>query len=279
LSMLSLPAGGGVVEPTQISMPPGHVVQVSAASDVVVFRHIGPDQQGHIWKVDGNSAKQVTSGGGENLVDISPDGSMIAFSRTDSTRGVWIQQIAGGEPKLVSPTAITVDGNGGGFSPDSKYVGTLDFVAEADGLIRNVFKVVPVDGGATFTTVRLPQGAANFSNLPPRGITYVNRRDPNWNVFVLNIVGEQTSQQVTRFTDGRVTDALGAPDAKHIAVVRRMEDGENVWVTNADGTQPKQITHFSGLDVLQIKWMPDSKRVACTAGHTGDDVALIRNFR
>jgi Tol biopolymer transport system component len=277
-SLLSLPAAGGG-EPVQISMKPGHCVQPTAANGVVLFRHIGTDQQGHIWKVDGNSAKQVTTGGGENLSDISPDGSMVAFSRTDSSRGMWVQPVDGGEAKLVSPTAIIQDGAaGGGFSSDGKFVGTLDFETDSKGLIRNVFKIVPVTGGATVTTLSLPQNAFNFENLPPHGILYISRADPHWNVFSFT-VEQQTPVQLSHFTDGRVTDLRGAPDGKHVALVRRMPDGENVWIVNPDGSQPKQITHFSGLDVGQVRWMPDSKRIAIMAGHTGNDVAMIRNFR
>ena len=274
-SLLSVPAAGGGGEPLQVSMKPGHVVSLASANGVVVFRHIGMDQQAHLWKVDGTSAKQITTGGGENLSDISPDGSMVAFSRSDSSRGMWVQPVDGGDAKLVNPTALT---GGGGFSSDGKFLGTLDFETDTNGLIRNVFKIVPITGGEPVATVRLPQNAENFTNLPPHGILFINRADPHWNLFGLT-VENQTPVQLTHFADGRVTNLRGAPDGKHVALVRRMPDGENMWVINADGSQPKQITHFSGLDVSEMKWLPDGKRVACVAGHTGNDVAMIRNFR
>jgi len=286
LSLFSLAADGSG-QPVQVSTPPGHVVQASAANGVVVFRHIGPDQQGHVFRVDGDDAKQVTTGGGEVLVDISPDGSLICFARSDSARGMWVQPVAGGEPRLVSATAITTNGNGGGFSADGTHIGTLDFEPDAKGLIRNVFRIVPVEGGEVLATIRLPQGAQSFSNLPPHGMAFISRADPNWNVYAMNVAdqilhntpGDSPTVQVSHFTEGRITDAIAARDGKHIAVVRRMPDGENIWVINADGSQPKQVTHFNGLDVAQVRWMPDSQRVIALAGHTGNDVALIRNFR
>jgi len=278
LSLFSLSIEGGATEPSQISVSPGHVVQVGAANGVVVFRHVGLDQQGHVFRVDGNGSKQITSGSGETLVDISPDGTMVAFARTDSARGVWIQPIAGGESRLVSPTAIIVNGRGGGFSRDSKFIGTFDFVTEPDGLIRNAFKLIPLDGNGPSMTLQLPRGATDYTSLPGDAFAYINRLDANWNVFSMG-VKDQSTHQLTHFTDGRVTDVFCAPDGQHIAMVRRLGDSENVWVTNADGSQPKQITHFAGLDVGELTWEPNSRQVLCTAGREGNDVALIRNFR
>jgi Tol biopolymer transport system component len=283
--LLSLPVGGG--DAKQISTPAGHVGQVVAANGTVVFREIGTDQQGHIYRVDGDGSKQVTTGGGELLTDISPDGSLICFARSDSSRGMWVQPVVGGDARLVSPTAVTNGGNGGGFSPDGKHLGTLDFATDTNGLIRNVFKVFNVEDAKPVGTIRLPQGAQSFTNLPPHSIAFVSRNDPHGNVFDFdflaelgnNSAGDPPLVQLSHFTDGRVTDIVASRDGKHLAVVRRMPDGENVWVMNADGSQPKQVTHFANLDVQQIKWTPDSQRVACLAGHTGSDVALIRNFR
>ncbi|HET6350040.1 MAG TPA: hypothetical protein VFH88_13255, partial [Candidatus Krumholzibacteria bacterium] len=169
-------------------------------------------------------------------------------------------------------------GAGAGFSPDGKQVSTLQFETSADGLLQNVVKVFPSDGGEALRTVHLPPAGTNYAPLPPAAILYVDRSDPHANVFKFSTV-DGAQSQVSRFTEGRVTEVAAALDGKHIAVTRRNNDGENVWVMNADGSQPKQVTHFSGLDVAQMRWMPDSKRVVCTAGHTGNDVVLIRNFR
>jgi Tol biopolymer transport system component len=285
-SLIAQPRDGSG-QPVQISTPPGHVVQVVSANNAVIFRLIGTDQQGHIWRLDGDGVKQVTTGGGELITDISPDGSLVLFARSDSSRGVWVQPVAGGEPRLASATAVTNNGQGGGFGPDGKHIGTLEFEKDEKGLIRNVFKIVPTEGGAAVATLRLPQGAQAFTNLKPHGIAYVSRSDPHWNVFAMDASAEilsgapaePASTQVSHFTDGRVTGLVSSPDGKYIAVARRLPDGENVWVMNADGSQPKQITHFSNLDVSQMKWMPDSQHIVCLAGHTGSDVALIRNFR
>jgi hypothetical protein len=47
---------------------------------------------------------------------------------------------------------------------------------------------------------------------------------------------------------------------------------------NANGSQPKQITHFSNLDVTGIKWMPIRRALVCLASHRQRCGTLIRNF-
>ena len=87
------------------------------------------------------------------------------------------------------------------------------------------------------------------------------------------------AKQLTKFADGRLTDHVWSPDARWIAVVRRDEDGENVWVVDANGGSPKQVTKFDGQDVFQIQWTPDSQRVVVRAGTLSRDVVLISNFQ
>ncbi|HET6348651.1 MAG TPA: protein kinase, partial [Candidatus Krumholzibacteria bacterium] len=96
--LFSQPVAGG--DAVQVATPPGYVVRVAAGGETVVFRLVDPHQQSHVWKVEGNSARQVTTGTGEDLLAISPDGGLIAFSLTDSSTGVWVQPTDGGQAKL-----------------------------------------------------------------------------------------------------------------------------------------------------------------------------------
>jgi Tol biopolymer transport system component len=67
-------------------------------------------------------------------------------------------------------------------------------------------------------------------------------------------------------------------DLHWIAVVRRDDNGENVWVVDANGKSPKQITKFDGQEVFDVEWTRDSKRVVVRAGTLSRDVVLISNF-
>ena len=55
--------------------------------------------------------------------------------------------------------------------------------------------------------------------------------------------------------------------------------GEEVWVIDQDGGKPRQVSNFNGLDILQMRWAPDSKHIVVNAGQFSKDVVLIRNFK
>ena len=61
--------------------------------------------------------------------------------------------------------------------------------------------------------------------------------------------------------------------------MRHGEDGENVWVVEADGGSPRQVTRFGDEEIFQIRWTLDSRRVVVRAGTQSRDVVLISEFR
>ena len=64
-----------------------------------------------------------------------------------------------------------------------------------------------------------------------------------------------------------------------LAVALRKDDGGNVWVTGPDGSRPVQVTRLAGADVFRVAWLPDSQRLAVSAGSLSRDAVLIRAFR
>jgi Tol biopolymer transport system component len=256
----------------------GHVMILRSRSGRIVLWRIDADQQMHVWRMEpAGGMKQLTSGTGERLVDLSPDGKWFTYTVSDSTRGVWIMSTDGGEGRLVAPRAQPGIGS---FSPDNQLVITLEYEADEKGFVRPVFKVTPIEGGEAVTTLRLPQRATDYEGRPGDGgaVTFIDNADPNRNVYVADIV-DQAMRKVTQFTDGVITDHQWSDDGKRLAVVRRLPDGENVWILDRDGNKPVQATHFTRLDVVQVAWAPDNVHVVANAGQTSNDVVLVRNFR
>jgi Tol biopolymer transport system component len=85
--------------------------------------------------------------------------------------------------------------------------------------------------------------------------------------------------KITNFTDGRLTDHEWSPDRQRVAVVRRDDAGENVWVVDVKSGSAKQITHFDNQEVAEMQWALDSQRVAVRAGTTSRDVVMMSNFK
>ncbi len=272
----SVPVGGGEAIP--ISAGNAHMINVRATSSLLFFNRLETGQSMHVWRVnvDGTDARQVTSGGGEFLADVSPDGSHVTYSPSDSTRGVWVVGSDGANPILLSATALRGTGF---FSPDGTRVLVLEFGNDASGLLLTIGRVLPTSGGDPIATVGLIQQAAAVAWTPDGdAVSYIDRSDPAYNVCFQRI-GETTPKKITSFTDGRILQYAWARDGKHLLVVRRIGNDTNVWVTAADGSRPKQITNFTGEQVFNARWLPESDRIAIQAGTSSSDAVVIRNFR
>jgi Tol biopolymer transport system component len=165
------------------------------------------------------------------------------------------------------------------FSPDGKYVATLEYGTDATGLIRPVIKLTAVDGSDSFE-LAMPQRAADFEAVPGTDdLTFVDGSDPQRNLQRVKIVAGSKPEPFTKLTEGPITDHAWSKDGKKLIASRRLADGENVWLMNTDGTPARQLTHFTGYDVLQMEWGPADATVVVNAGQVSNDVVVVRNFK
>src|SRR5947209_13158378 len=117
-----------------------------AHSPAVSKNHVVFAYGGYLWSVphDGGDARQVTTGGHEELAVFSPDGKWIAFSgQYDGNIDVFVMPAEGGEPRRLTwhpaPDIVV------GWTPDGKRVlfhSGREAFADFDRLYS-----VPVDGG------------------------------------------------------------------------------------------------------------------------------------
>jgi serine/threonine protein kinase/Tol biopolymer transport system component len=274
IQVFAVGAGGG--EPRALTTGSTHSFNPRGAAGVVVLDR--EDASGvHIWRVapDGTGLRQLTSGLGEQVAALSPDGRLAAFVPYDSPRTVKLVSTETGEV-----TTLATDASGTlGFSPDSTRVLVGRLETDAQGLSRAVWEALPTTGGAATASFR-PLGTAVDPAWGPHGksLTFRNRSDPAWNVYRL-AEGANEPTRVTRFTEGRLTAHAWSPDGTRLAVVHRTGDGANVWVTAPDGTRPTQVTQMSAADVFAVRWLPDGRRLVVSAGKLSRDAVLIRSFR
>ena len=274
LQVWAIGAGGG--EPRALTSGTLHSFNARAAAGVILFDR--EDATGvHIWRMapDGSGLRQLTSGGGEQVGDLSRDGRFVAFSPYDSPRTVSLLSVENGAVSRLPEEASGILG----FSPDSSRLMAGVLEADAQGLSRTVWKAFAVAGGSPTSTFRLPASAIDPTWSPDgRGLTFRNRANAAWNVFRQDD-GAREPLPVTRFTEGRLTAHAWSPDGTKLAVIKRTDAGSNVWVTGHDGSRPIQVTQLTSADVFTVRWMPDSRRMVVSAGKLSRDAVLIRSFR
>jgi Tol biopolymer transport system component len=93
---------------------------------------------------------------------------------------------------------------------------------------------------------------------------------PDGRTLVFDLLGDLytlpiTGGTATRITSGQAFDAMPSfsPDGKHVAFVSDRSGALNLWVANADGTQPRQLSRTEGFgyDYVSPTWTPDGKAV------------------
>ena len=246
--------------------------------NTIFYMMDGPDKSQHIWRMDehGENAKQLTTGTGEQIIDVSKDGRIVLFARFEKLDELWMVSGDG-----VTPTKLGSSGRQSAvLSPDGTHVAHIA-IKDVQGVGTFVPEILSTRPGEPATTPPLPARADNVTWTPDgNGLTYLHAGNEFKNLYRSGLSGG-LPQEITHFTDGRITAHRWSPDGKHLLILRQggASPANNVWMTDADGAHAVALTDFQTGDVSDMKWSPDGRRVYFTYGETSQNVVLIRNFR
>jgi serine/threonine protein kinase/Tol biopolymer transport system component len=244
----------------------------------IIYMQRAPDLTMHVWRADehGENARQLTSGPGEQIVDVSPDGRLVLFNQDDNREVLWSVSSEGGKATQLGPS---VQGSAR-FSPDGSRIGHVT-IREVNGQGNFVPEIFQVNGGGTRISPALPPRAADAKWAPDgNGLTYSSAADDFRNLYLLRF-DDGSAKVITRFSDGRISLHRWSPDGRRVLLLRQTGAGptRNLWMTEADGTHPVALTDFQTGDITSMKWSRDGSRVYFLYGESSQSVVLVRNFQ
>jgi len=197
---------------------------------------------------------------GDLSPEVSPDGRQLAFVRS-GTRSwgnldVWVQSLTGGEARRLtfgkygycSGLSWTPDGREILFSSGSDRGGRMARVNVAGGAVQ------PIAGtgqdanagsirGSRMVYVQDSPSPSTLFRLPGRG-TAPRSRGPE--PFVVSAGGNW--------------NASYSPDGRRIAFESARGGASNIWMSDADGTHPVQLSSFEA-HTGTPRWSPDGRRL------------------
>ena len=212
---------------------------------------------------------------GDNTPRFSPDGSQLAFSRM-SGHGVednYLMAAEGGEPRRLTL--------------DNRYITDLDTTADGREIVFISLREgdtglwrVSASGGTperVVTAVGYNITRLSISRQGDRLAYTQHFVDTNiWRVELAGPNGRASAQTMLISSSKADSAPQYAPDGKRITFRSDRSGSFEIWACEADGSNPVQLTNFSGPQAGSPRWSPDGRQIAFDARREGNpDIFVI----
>ena len=131
---------------------------------------------------------------------------------------------------------------------------------------------IPIPRGAAieperWISSRFTENSPSFS-LDGRSLLFSSDRSGAYQIYRADADGHGATE-LTRLFGHTVGSPVWAPDGRRIVFDARVDANPDIWVMNADGTQPQRLTTEQSEDVTAA-WTPDGNWIVFCSNRTGD---------
>lgn len=222
-----------------------------------------------LLSLDTLERKQFTSAPetalGDSYPSFSPDGKTLAFIRTTKeSADVFTVPVSGG-----TPTQIT----------NEKHITLLGLAWTEDGkeIVYGGFGMwaVPAKGGASRTI--LPVRFASSISIHGNKLVF-SQHEYEENIWKVGLAGAQARELPTKAFESTRADEgpRYSPDGKRVAFQSTRSGNYEIWVSDADGSRPLQLTKYEGPLTGSPRWSPDGQRIIYDSRPNGNaDIFVI----
>jgi beta-lactamase regulating signal transducer with metallopeptidase domain/roadblock/LC7 domain-containing protein len=220
----------------------------------------------------------------------SPDGKRIAFTLAVPEKpepeaavktNVYVMNADGSNCKQVTYFSYGMEAAAPAWSPDGKYIAfTLQFRDKgAPGGISATICVTDLTGFWPIAEGMWPRWSPDGKKVLYSA--FAEGKGMTTDLYEADASGIPNSN-VKKLVDG-VLQGAWSPDGKHLAYISMMADPNgdkigNIVISNADGSQPKQLTNLHGMGPIGLQWSSDGRQIYFTRP-VSPDAARTVNYQ
>jgi Tol biopolymer transport system component len=214
---------------------------------------------------------------GEKSPMFSHDGKQLAYTcwknmgnmESGMESGINIVATSGGQPRQVRTPGKTLTGWGPLMglvwtADDKRLIFPGDF--QAGGGDFELYELTLADGSLR----RIPLGQdAIWPTVSPKGdkLAYATYSF-HLNIWRKDLLHPESAAAKLISSTWEQEKPSYSPDGKHIAFLSNRSGFAEIWMSDADGTQPVQISNLNGSETEDPSWSPDGKMIAFDSGQS-----------
>jgi Tol biopolymer transport system component len=245
----------------------------SAGAIAFISQRDGGVQHIFLRNPAGTAITQLTSGPyPDNSFSWSPDGTKLAFWRSEDGEAIYTMSVGGSNLKRLSPSAgrdIFPS-----WSPDGTKLVFCHVIDPGSGPPNQIIDIMMMDAGGTNVQTVLANNAFNMEpRWSPDGskILFVSTLG-NDGVQIYTMT--PTGTNITDLTNAPWTingDPAWSPDGSKISFASNRVTGKiNIFIMNSDGSEVQQTTNFAEpAEAEDPGWSPDGTKISFE--YVGDD--------
>jgi len=215
---------------------------------------------------------------GDGGLALAPDGNRLAFTQDSGlwARDIYIVPVSGDLLLSAKPERLTFNNKaiaGMAWTGDGKQ---LVFSSPRNG--RPELWKIAARRGSHPERLNLTDDEVSDVAISSNGkhLLY-SRQIEDQNIWRASLNGSRVSGATSFIASTRRdTQAHFSPDGKRIAFESDRSGNEEIWICNADGSHPVQLTYFGNAWAGSPKWSPDGAEIAFDANAAGNwDVYIV----
>lgn len=211
---------------------------------------------------------------GDRNPRFSPDGKTLAFVRTtDHVSEIYLVPVAGGTPQRL--TFDNLDIAGLAWTPDGKHI---VYASNRTGMY-SLWRM-SISGGAPELLVASGESMLNPALVARDGLLAYEQWSNEMNIYRMPVqasAAANTQPEVLIASTHWDAEPQYAPTGDRIAFASNRSGAFEIWMSNANGANPIQVTAFGGPVTGHPAWSSDGRHLAFDSRVEGNaDIYVIK---